>query len=91
MERDIIGLRDDRLQGGESLLEKVMDRGKAITQSPSLPQIQKRFLEEFSKLDDKFKSIKSGEEVFPVDLSQRLERLQEEIIQEVRERELEES
>lgn len=90
MERDVIGLRDDRLQGGESLLEKVMDRGKTIIHSPSLPQIQKCFLEEFSKLDGKYKTIKSGEEVFPIHISPRLERLQEDIIKKVKEKELRE-
>lgn len=91
MEEDIIGLRDDQLQGGEPLLEKVMEDGKMIAHFPSLPQVQERFLEEFSKLDDKYKTIKGGEELFPVGLSPRLESLQEEVIQRVREEELRES
>lgn len=91
MEKDIIGLRDDQLQGGEPLLEKVMEKGKTIAQSPSLPQIQERFLEEFSKLEDKYKNLREGEEFFPVQLSPRLESLQTEIIKKVKEKELGES
>ncbi len=91
MERDIIGLRDDQFRKGAPLLEKVMDNGKIISQSLTLPQIQGRFLEEFSKLDDKYKAIKGKDEIFPVDLSPRLKSLQEEVIQKVKKEELKES
>ncbi len=91
MERDIIGLRDDQFRKGAPLLEKVMDNGKIISQSLTLPQIQGRFLEEFSNLDDKYKAIKGKDEIFPVDLSPRLKSLQEEVIQKVKKEELKES
>lgn len=91
LNKDIIGLRDDRLKGGEPLLKKVMDNGEMIFQSPSLPQIQERFQEEFLKLDDRYKDIKEGGEVFPVSLSPRLRSLQKEIVQRVKEEELGES
>lgn len=91
LERDIIGLREDKLEGGEPLLEKVMDKGKIIVPSTSLSRIQKRFLDEFSRLDEKYKAIKAGEDIFPVGLSHRLENLKAQIIQRLKEEELGES
>lgn len=88
LERDIIGLRDDEINGGEPLLKKVMDNGEIIFQSPSLSETQDYFLDEFSKLDEKHKAIEGGKELFPVSLSPRLESLQAEIIQRVKEKEL---
>lgn len=88
LDRDIIGLRDDKLKDAEPLLKKVMDKGEIIFQSPSLPQIQECFLDEFSKLENKYKTIKGGREIFPVSLSPRLKSLQAEIIQRVKEEEL---
>lgn len=91
MEKDVIGLRDERLDGGQPLLEKVMEHGKILSSSPPLPRIQEIFLEEFSKLDDEYKEIKTKGSYFPVNLSSRLKKLQDEAIQEVRIKELGES
>jgi len=91
LDRDIIGLRDDKLKGAVPLLKKVMDKGEIVSQFPSLPQIQERFLDEFSKLENKYKTIKEGGEVFPVSLSPRLKSLQVEIVQRVKKEELGES
>lgn len=81
-------MRDDRLEAGELLLEKVMAKGKIITPSPSLSRIQKIFLEEFSRLDEKYKSLEESENVYPVSLSPRLKDLQSKIIRKVKEKEL---
>ena len=88
--KDIIGLRDDRLQSSEPLLQKVMDNGRITVPSPSLQEIQEVFHDEFSRLDDKYKTIEGEAEYFPVELSSRLERLREEIISEVERKELKE-
>lgn len=88
--KDIIGLRDDRLQSSEPLLQKVMDNGRITVPSPSLQEIQEVFHDEFSRLDDKYKTIEGEAEYFPVELSPRLERLREEIISEVKRKELKE-
>ncbi|MFP4081654.1 MAG: nicotinate phosphoribosyltransferase [Candidatus Aminicenantes bacterium] len=91
LEKDIIGLRDENQKGGEPLLRKVMEEGKIICSSPSLSQIQQSFLQEFSCLDDKYKKIEGGGDFYPVSLSPRLKNLQQEIVQEVKEKELGES
>jgi nicotinate phosphoribosyltransferase len=90
IEKDIIGLREERLQGGEPLLRKVMDKGRITVPSPSLPEIQDIFREEFSRLDDSYKTIRAEAERFPVELSLRLEHLQNDMINRVKKKELEE-
>jgi len=91
MQRDIIGLRDDRLAGGEPILRKVMGRGRILGKLPSLRSIRERFLDEFSRLDGRFKAFERGAPFFPVQLSPRLRRLQTQVRQRVMRQELGES
>ncbi len=91
LRRDIIALRDDSIEGGERLLRRVMKQGKIVGRLPSLSQIQKRFLEEFSRLDEKYKGLEGSGPRFPVGLSSRLRRLQAKIEQRIRRQELGES
>jgi nicotinate phosphoribosyltransferase len=82
LKRDVIGLRDDILTEGEPLLKKVMDEGEITAELPSLSQIQQCFLDEFSHLDERYKSIyKEGKE-YPVGLSPRLKSLQDQVVRE---------
>lgn len=91
MRRDVIGLRDDRLAGGEPLLQWVMREGHILGKLPSLGSIRKRFLEEFSRLDEKYKAFERRSSFFPVGLSPRLRRLQTQVTQRVKRQELGES
>jgi len=84
LRQDIIGLRDDDIEGSEALLEKVMSKGKANAKQPLLPQIQKRFLEEFFRLDEKYRSLDKTEEEYPVELSPRLEELQSRLVRQLK-------
>jgi nicotinate phosphoribosyltransferase len=88
LEKDTIGIRDDDFEGAEPLLNKVMDKGKSISSSPSLPEIQKIFTEEFQKLEDRYKSTEDVLEDYPVDISPRLQKLQTETIQKIKNEEL---
>jgi nicotinate phosphoribosyltransferase len=90
LKKDVIGLRDDRLPG-EPLLQKVMGRGKIAARLPSLPEIRQRFLDDFSRLDEKFKTAAVSGLLFPVSFSPRLRRLQAKAARSVRRRELGES
>ena len=90
LKKDIIGLRDDRLPG-EPLLQKVMSRGKIAARMPSLPELRKRFLDEFAKLDERYKAIEGRGPFFPVSFSPRLRRLQSKAVRAVIRRELGES
>lgn len=90
LKKDVIGLRDDRLPG-EPLLQKVMSRGKIASRMPSLPEIKKRFLDEFAKLEERYKAIEGRGPFFPVSFSPRLRRLQAKAVRTVKRRELAES
>ncbi len=72
---DIIGLRDDIIDKGEPLLEKVMENGKQVRPHPSLQAVQERFKKNFSCLDEKYKTIHENVP-YPVKLSKRLKELQ---------------
>jgi len=84
LKRDVIGLRDDSPKEGEPLLEKVMSEGEITTEMPSLSQIQKSFLDEFSHLDERYKSIDKEGKEYPVGLSSRLESLQDQVVQQLK-------
>jgi nicotinate phosphoribosyltransferase len=88
LNRDVIGLRDDELEGGEPLLIKVMEKGKVTMERLALPEIQKAFLDEFSNLDEKYKSLGSQVRKYPVHLSPRLKRLQAQVVRELKDKEL---
>jgi nicotinate phosphoribosyltransferase len=86
---DMIGLRDEKLEG-EPILRRVMSKGKRMEPSETLPNIRKRFLEEFTMLDEKYKKLENSSQ-FPVKLSPGLKKLQQQVVHEVREKELGES
>ena len=88
LRRDVLGLRDEKTEGAEPLLKQVMERGKVIGEQPLLPEIQGTFLDEFSRLDEKYKSLEGEGNDFPVSLSPRLKRLQKRVVDEVRKKEL---
>ena len=75
---DIIGLRDESIEGGRPLLEKVMADGKILRPPPSLQATQAKFKESFILLNDRYKSIKDHN-AYPVKLSRRLEELQKNV------------
>jgi len=91
LKRDVIGLREDKLEGGEPLLNRVMTRGKVISEFSDLFHIQKVFLDEFSKLDFKLKSLEKKETEYRVSLSPRLKSLQSRIVNTLKAKELGES
>ena len=72
---DIIGLRNESIEGGRPLLEKVMADGKILRPPPSLQATQAKFKKSFTLLDDRYKSIEDHI-AYPVKLSHRLEELQ---------------
>ena len=72
---DIIGLKDESIEGGRPLLELVITDGKILRPPPSLQANQAKFKKSFTLLDDRYKSIKDHN-AYPVKLSRRLEDLQ---------------
>ncbi|MBW1847778.1 MAG: nicotinate phosphoribosyltransferase [Deltaproteobacteria bacterium] len=74
-QEDIIGLRNETIEGGKPLLEKVMKDGKRVHPHPSLQEIRKRFSKNFSCLDDRYKMIQDAPD-YPAKISRSLKALQ---------------
>ena len=79
--KDIIALHDEELPGGLPLLEEVMRNGKRTGQPVTLEEVRKRFREDFSSLDGRFKVLNNPPR-FPVSISGKLERLTSEVREE---------
>jgi len=74
-QEDVVGLRNESIDGTVPLLEKVMEDGKIRRPHPPLQAIQDRFKNNFSFLPDTYKSIREHTP-YPVRLSRRLKELQ---------------
>ncbi len=72
---DVIGIRDEKIAGRQPLLKKIMEHGKCVGPYPSLQEIRNKFENDFSYLDEKYKSLVDTE-TYPVKLSPRLLNLQ---------------
>jgi nicotinate phosphoribosyltransferase len=84
---DVIGRADETASGGEPLLAEVMRDGKRLAPNPSLEELRGRFAQEFAHLPERCKALRSPER-YEVRISPALERLQEEVTRQIREREL---
>ena len=89
LSKDIISLRDERIEG-VALLKTVMKHGRRQQALEPLELIRERFQNEFQELDDSHKALQEPKP-YLVEISPGLESLQEQIIHQVREKELGES
>ncbi len=90
-DRDVIGLRDDHIEGSWPLLKPMMVKGRILETPPILPDIQRHFLEEFGRLDERYKTLRGHVEEYPVELSSRLRELQMWTEHQITEKELREN
>jgi nicotinate phosphoribosyltransferase len=74
---DILGLRGETLADSEPLLEKVMENGRRL-KSPKLASAREKFLDEFHRLDDAVKAVRSPA-AYPVEYSDALRELQRQV------------
>ncbi len=81
LERDFVGLRDEKLPG-ESLLKHVMQDGRRSETYPSLVEIRKVFEADFSSLPEGVKAIRDPS-VYAVEFSPRLQALRDEITEKI--------
>ena len=56
-DRDIVALQEEKLPGGEPLLETVMEQGRRTRPAPPLSEIRERFNRDFQQLDDHHKRL----------------------------------
>jgi len=75
---DVIGTRDESIQGAEPLLKEVMRGGKCLRSHPAIDEIRSEFEKNFSRLDERYKSLEKGPE-YPVSISARLKALQKDL------------
>jgi nicotinate phosphoribosyltransferase len=73
---DTIGMRSDVLNDRLPLLEQVMKNGRLTRPHPSLEEIREKFGRNFNALANSFKALNAAA-TYPVDISPRLQRLQE--------------
>lgn len=90
MAGDTIALRWESLPDQQPLLAPVMQGGKRTEPDPSLEQIRQRFGRCFAALPEPVRSIQQPES-YPVSLGKELETLQNQVICQVRQKELGES
>ena len=76
-QRDLVGLRDEKLPG-ESLLKEVMRDGRPSETYPSLVEIRRVFEADFASLDDSVKAIRQPTN-YTVEFSPSLQALRDEI------------
>lgn len=74
LSHDVIGLRNEKSNGGEPLLRHVMKEGALLSQQPSLENIRCTFSDEISLLDEKYKAL-NDPPTFPVETSTELKKL----------------
>jgi nicotinate phosphoribosyltransferase len=75
-EGDVIGLRDEKMDGADTLLAPVIREGRPVGPLPTLKAIRARFADQFGRLDDSHKRF-ADPAPYPVALSERLVELQE--------------
>jgi len=85
--KDVIALADEQCNG-EPLLVKVIEKGEIVYHLPTLEAIRKRALENLSKLPEKYKRLRKAPR-YPVELSQALKRMVNELTSELKKIEVE--
>jgi nicotinate phosphoribosyltransferase len=81
--KDIIALDYEKIDDGEPLLIKVMEKGELIYDLPSLEEIRKRASDNVSRLSEKYKKLKDAP-CYPVELSRGLRRLMGELTERIK-------
>ena len=88
--RDVIGRANEETPaGGRPLLEHVMRGGRRVEEDRDEPPIERldrareRAREELARLPERLLAVEDAEEPYPVDVSERLERFQGDVIERV--------
>lgn len=74
MREDVLALREEQVEGGVPLLERVMEGGRLLRPHPTLAEIRERFQEAFRRLPEPYKALRDAPR-YPVRLSRALEAL----------------
>jgi nicotinate phosphoribosyltransferase len=80
---DVIARADEAIDGGEALLETVMEGGGIKGRRPTLNDSRERFRAEFALLDEKIKAVRAPA-TYRVEISRGLQRLRDETLRRIR-------
>jgi nicotinate phosphoribosyltransferase len=83
MLEDVLATRDEEIVGMRPLLVPVMKGGKRAQKAPSLSEIREYTMTQLSKLPNRLREIRT-EGAYSVQLSERLHRLQQRLVDEYR-------
>lgn len=79
MSHDVVTLADDTNQTGQALLQPVMTNGQRCHDAPSLDTLRQRVRQQMSQLPATYKQITARQQDYPVELSQALQDLAEQV------------
>jgi nicotinate phosphoribosyltransferase len=82
LKNDFVTRRDENVPDAEPLLKKVIAQGKIFAPLPSLEQSRAAFIEEFSRLPEKLKSIRDPEH-YSIEFSDGLKKLRDDVSRKV--------
>ena len=68
LHHDVIALLEETAEGGQPLLQTVMEAGRIVGPLPALPEIRERFRQELGQLSDSHRAIRDPE-LYSVQLS----------------------
>ena len=84
---DVIARMEEPAAGAEPLLAEVLRDGRRLRSDPALAELRERFRAEFARLPERCKALRSPAR-YEVRISPGLERLQDQVVRQTREREL---
>ncbi len=87
MTEDIIGWREESIPNARPLLERVMDQGRLLRPLPPLKTCREYFLSEFDRLPMRYKALREPP-TYPVRISPKLTKLQNQVENQIRRQEL---
>ena len=76
--RDVIGSINENLSGAQHLLEQILLDGTRLIDKPDLQTIRTQFLNDLSKLDQRYQSLCNPAQ-YPVSISPRLQKLTDQV------------
>lgn len=85
--RDVIAAAQEQGEGAEPLVSDVMAGGKRLRPDPTLEELRGRFHQEFACLPEPHKRLRAPE-MYNLRVSEELDRLQQRIVWETKEREI---
>jgi len=79
-EKDMISMSDEKIEGADSLLEPVMEKGRIVIPKPSIGDVRDRAKDQIQCLKEEYRKFRNPE-VYPVGITKKITRALEELKQ----------